>query len=320
MRRKIIVVGSYNTDLRIKAGKIPNPGETVIDGIFSSGGGGKGANQAVAAVRTGADVSFIARVGSDVLGKEGLQRLADEGIDTRFITQDPKHATGVAFIVVDHRGENSIVVASGANALLSPHEIEKAQHEIASAKVLLVQLESPLVTVRSAIEIARRNDVLVILNPAPAQPLPNDLLGLVDIITPNIVEAEMLTGVKISDDESLRTIAQLFLDRGIKIVAITLGKKGIFLATKNAMESIPAFDVHAIDSTGAGDVFSGSLAAFIAEGMPIEEAARMAVASASISVTRIGALISGPHRTEIEKFISDNTRSESEILERQIHE
>ena len=313
-------MGSYNTDLRIKAGKIPNPGETVIDGIFSSGGGGKGANQAVAAVRTGADVSFIARVGSDVLGKEGLQRLADEGIDTRFITQDPKHATGVAFIVVDHRGENSIVVASGANALLSPHEIEKAQHEIASAKVLLVQLESPLVTVRSAIEIARRNDVLVILNPAPAQPLPNDLLGLVDIITPNIVEAEMLTGVKISDDESLRTIAQLFLDRGIKIVAITLGKKGIFLATKNAMESIPAFDVHAIDSTGAGDVFSGSLAAFIAEGMPIEEAARMAVASASISVTRIGALISGPHRTEIEKFISDNTRSESEILERQIHE
>ncbi|MFA5832899.1 MAG: ribokinase [Bacteroidota bacterium] len=311
MKNKVVVIGSYNTDLTIKTGRIPRPGETVIGGIFSEGGGGKGANQAVAAVRAGAKVSFIARVGNDVLGKEGIQRLSEERIDTRYVFHDTDVATGVAFIVVDERGENSIVVASGANARLHPADIEKAKEEISSAAVLLVQLESPLDAVLAAIKNAHRNGTIVILNPAPAQVLEASILKEIDIITPNKVEAEMLTGTKVTDEESMRTISKKFFDYGIKNVLITLGSKGIFAGLSGSMELIPAYQVRSIDSTGAGDVFSGSLAAFLSEGMSIEKGARMANASASISVTRMGAQNSAPRRTEIEKFIATHASSEA---------
>ncbi len=314
MKNKVVVIGSYNTDLTIKTARIPRPGETVIGGIFSEGGGGKGANQAVAAVRAGVDVSFIARVGNDVLGKEGIQRLTDEGIDTRYIFQDKDVATGVAFIVVDERGENSIVVASGANARLSVADMENAKEEILSAGVLLVQLESPLDTIYSAIKKSRENGTIVILNPAPAQPLDKNFLQQIDIITPNKVEAEMLTGIKVTDEESLRVITKKFFEFGIKTVLITLGSKGVFIGLQDTMELIPAFKVRSIDSTGAGDVFSGSLAAFLSEGMSIENAVRMANASGSISVTRMGAQNSAPHRKEIENFMASYVHSEAEAL------
>jgi len=304
MRNRVVVVGSYNTDLIIKTGRIPRPGETVIGGSFSRGGGGKGANQAVAAARAGAGVSFVARVGIDALGQEGMERLAREQIDTRHVIQDPGCPTGVAFIVVDERGENSIVVASGANGLLGPSDIEKAYETIAGAGVLLVQLESPLDAVRSAIHVARRNGVLVILNPAPAQPLESVLLRDVDILTPNRGEAEMIAQRPISDEASLRDVARAILDEGAQHVLITLGQKGVYAASKESMEFLPAYAVHAIDSTGAGDVFSGSLAAFLAEGMTVGESVRLAIAASSLSVTRMGTQAAAPVRSEIDAFFA----------------
>ncbi|MFA5803467.1 MAG: ribokinase [Melioribacteraceae bacterium] len=309
MKNKVVVVGSYNTDLTIKTTRIPSPGETIIGGIFTEGGGGKGANQAVAAVRAGANVSFIARVGNDALGKEGIQRLTEEQIDTRYIFQDCEVATGVAFIVVDEWGENSIVVASGANARLSPDDIETVHDEIASASVLLVQLESPIETIRAAIKKSHEKGGIVILNPAPAQPLGADILNQIDIITPNEVEAEMITGIKVTDEESLHSIVKKFFEYGIKNVLITLGSKGVFAGLPNKMEFFPAHIVTPLDTTGAGDVFSGALAAFLSKGMLIEEAVGMAIASASLSVTRMGAQNSAPQLNEIENFIAANLSS-----------
>lgn len=314
MRNDVVVVGSYNTDLTIRTGRLPRPGETVIDGLFSKGGGGKGANQAVAAARAGADVSFVARVGDDTHGREGLQRLKEEHVNTQYVIQDSETSTGVAFILVDKHGENSIVVAAGANARLSPSDIEKAMPAISGARVLLAQLESPLDAVGSAIHLARRKGAVVMLNPAPAQPLEDALLCNVDIITPNRLEAEMITGMKISDEASLRSVARRILDFGIKHAIITLGPRGVIWATKDAVEVIPAYQVRAIDSTGAGDVFSGSLAAFLAEGMAVEESVRMAIASASISVTRIGAQVSAPLRSEVEAFIANYVPSETQTF------
>lgn len=314
MKSKVVVVGSYNTDLTIKTGRIPRPGETIIGGVFSEGGGGKGANQAVAAARTGANVSFIARVGNDTLGKLGIQRLGEEGICTDYIFRDTHAATGVAFIVVDERGENSIVVASGANAKLSSTDIDKANDEISSADVLLVQLESPVDAIYSAIKKAHDKGAMVILNPAPAQTLSSKILNDIDVITPNKVEAEMITGIKVSDEDSLRSIVLKFFDSGIKTVIITLGSKGMFVGSSEWMKLIPAYKVCPVDSTGAGDIFSGALAAFLAEGMQMEKAVKMAAASASISVTRLGAQSSAPNRKEIEEFLIKYSSSQTEVV------
>jgi len=310
MKNKVVVVGSYNTDLTIKAQRIPRAGETIIGGVYTEGGGGKGANQAVAAARAGADVSFIARVGNDSFGDAGTKRLSNEMIKTKYILRDDEASTGVAFIVVDKQGENCIVVASGANAKLSQADIELASEEISSASVLLVQLESPIETIRAAIKKARKSGTIVILNPAPALTLSKELLRDVEIITPNKVEAEMITGIKVTDEESMRLIAEEFFMSGVKNVIITLGSKGIFTAFQSDMEFLPSYKVDPVDTTGAGDVFSGSLAAFISEGMPIYDAAKMAIAASAMSVMKIGALDSAPHRNEIEKFYSLNTLRE----------
>jgi len=314
MRHHVVVVGSYNTDLTIKTGRIPRPGETVIGGIFSRGGGGKGANQAVAAARAGAGVSFVGRVGIDALGKEGIERLTREHIDSRYVIQDPDYPTGVAFIIVDERGENSIVVASGANGRLGPPDVETALDAIASAGVLLVQLESPMDAVQSAIRLARRNGALVILNPAPAQPLERALLQEVDVLTPNRVEAEMIAQRMIAGEASLRDAAQVILGDGAQHVIITLGQKGVYAASRERMELLPAYAVQTMDSTGAGDVFSGSLAAFLAGGMTMGEALRMAIAASSLSVTRMGTQAAAPLRSEIDAFVSQAAPSRLEVL------
>lgn len=313
MKNKVVVIGSYNVDMTIKTKKIPSPGETVIGGSFSTGGGGKGANQAIAAARLGADVSFIARVGNDLLGQEAIKKLNNEHIDTRFIFRDNQLPTGVAFIVVDDSAENSIVVASGANAALSVEDIENVKAELLSADILLVQLESPVETVKAAINIAKQNGATVILNPAPAQKLDTALLTNIDIITPNIVEAEMLTGIKVTDTECLTKIVNKFFEYGIKNVFITMGSKGYFAGSINTSVIVPAYKVTSVDTTGAGDVFSGSLAAFLAEGIPIEIAARMANGAASISVTRVGAQNSAPKKVEVEEFMMSHNIIESEI-------
>jgi ribokinase len=314
MTNSVVVVGSYNTDLTIKTKRIPRPGETVIDGVFSRGGGGKGANQAVAAARLGASVCLIARLGDDPLGREALARLIDEDINTQHVLLDAHVPTGVAFIVVDEHGENSIVVASGANSRLTPVDIEKANDVIASARVLLIPLETPLDAIRSAVALAHRTDSLVILNPAPVQPLDEKLLSAIDILTPNSVEAEMLTGVKITDAASLRAASKRLLECGVGKVLITLGKRGVFFASAENEEWIPAFKVQAVDSTGAGDVFNGALAAFLAEGTTVELAIRKASAAAAIAVTRMGAQVSAPRRSEIEQFMHTHIASQPEAI------
>jgi ribokinase len=311
MTNSVAVIGSYNTDLTIKAGSIPRPGETVLGGVFTRGGGGKGANQAVAAARVGAGVSMIAKVGDDPLGREAVARLTAERIDTRYVLLDPDFPTGVAFIMVDSLGENSIVVASGANSRLSAADVEGASAAIRGASVLLVQLESPLEAVRAAVRIAHGCGSLVILNPAPVTALDNALLREVDIITPNALEAEMLTGVPISGTESLKAAAGALLGHGISRVLITLGSRGVFSATAESSGLIPAFKVGAVDSTGAGDVFNGALAAFLAGGTKVEDAIRKASGAAAIAVTRMGAQVSTPFRPEIEAFISGRSAPEA---------
>lgn len=306
MKNKVVVVGSYNTDLTIKTDRIPRPGETIIGGRFSESGGGKGANQAVAAARAGADVSLVARVGNDVLGREGIERLSREEISTRYMFSDTEAPTGVAFIVVDKNGENSIVVASGANSKLSSIDIELAESEILSADVVLLQLESPIRTIETVINKSYEKGITIILNPAPAHPLSENLLQKINTITPNRVEAEMLTGIKVTDEESLRLITKRLFDFGIKNVLITLGPRGVFAGLQDMMEFIPSFKVNTVDSTGAGDVFNGSLAAFLSNGIPMKKAIKLANASAAISVTRLGAQNCAPTRLEIEKFISYN--------------
>jgi ribokinase len=303
MNKSIVVVGSSNTDMVVKAARIPRPGETILGGRFSIAPGGKGANQAVAASRAGGDVTLIARVGEDMFGEQALIGFARDNINVRHIIRDSEMPSGVALIMVDEKGENSIAVASGCNACLMPHDIEKAEKAIDSARILLMQLEVPLETVRKAAEIASANGVEVLLNPAPAQPLDDDLLKKISLLTPNETEAEMLTGIKVFDEQSAGAAAESLRERGVKMVFITLGAKGVYAASSEFRGIIPAFEVKAEDTTAAGDVFNGVLAVSLAEGKCLLDAVRFASAAAAISVTRMGAQTSAPHRNEIEEFL-----------------
>lgn len=303
MPSKVVVVGSYNTDMTIKAARIPRPGETILGGRFAIGAGGKGANQAVAAARAGARVWLVARIGNDAFGEEALRRIQHEYINTDYLRRDSEAATGVACIVVDDAGENSIVVASGANANLQPNDLSAAEEIIAQADVVLLQLESPLPTVMAAVRLAAKHGVTVVLNPAPAQTLPANLLEHVTIISPNEVEAEMLTGVKIDGEKNLVAAAQRLHAQGPPTVLITRGPKGVFISSAGETHLLPAFQVTAIDTTGAGDVFNGCLAAFLTKARSLTAAATMASAAAAISVTRLGAQASAPRLAEIENFL-----------------
>jgi len=300
---KIVVVGSSNTDMIVKVPRIPRPGETILGGKFSTAAGGKGANQAVAAARAGGQVTFIARVGDDMFGQQALRGFEADGIDVQYVKTDPSEPSGVALIFVDEKGENSIAVASGANACLSPQDVDEAAAAIRSADILLMQLETPLATVQRAAEIARAAGVKVILNPAPAMPLDDALLANLTIITPNESEAELLTGVAVTDTASAEAAAKALLDRGVEVAIITLGSKGALLKTSKLTKVIPGFKVTAVDATAAGDVFNGSLAVALAEGKALEEAVRFANAAAALSVTKLGAQPSIPKREEIERLI-----------------
>jgi len=305
MNNRIVVVGSSNTDMVIKTSRIPRPGETILGGEFHMAAGGKGANQAVAAARAGGDVIFVARVGNDIFGEKAIEGFIHDGIDVRYVFKEPRAASGIALIIVGADGENSIAVASGANANLSTEDIRRAEKEISSAKILLMQLETPLETVRKAAEIAAANKVPVILNPAPARALNARLLRCISILTPNETETEILTNIKIKKTSDMARAAQYLLDKGVQAVLITLGSKGVFAASKTekAGQIIPAFKVKAVDTTAAGDVFNGALAAALAEGKPLLDAARFANAAAALSVTKLGAQPSAPFRKDIEKLL-----------------
>jgi ribokinase len=302
MAQNIVVVGSSNTDMILKLDRIPRLGETILGGEFATAAGGKGANQAVAAARAGGNVTMIARVGRDMFGERARTGLIECGINVEYVqTQDGP--SGVALIFVDKDGENSIGVGSGANAKLSPEDVHRARTAFAIADVVIMQLETPLDTVQAAADMADACGALVILNPAPAQTLPDELLQKISIMTPNETEAEMLTGIPVADEVSCALAAEILIRKGVKAVVITLGARGAFVATETSKLLVPGFQAKSVDTTAAGDTFNGALAVALAEGMPIIDAVRFANAAAAISVTRLGAQPSAPVRAEIENLI-----------------
>ena len=303
---KVVVVGSSNTDMVIKSERIPVPGETVIGGQFLLAPGGKGANQAVAAARLGVEVTFVAKVGQDMLGNQAVENYRKEGINTDYIFRDPDHATGVALILVDAKGENLISVASGANEFLTPADVEKAESVIAEAGVIVVQLETPLAALDCTARLAKKHGVPLILDPAPAPdaPLPGEVLSLLTCIKPNESETERLTGIKVTDHASAQKAADRLLEMGVKTALITLGSEGCLLVEKpHEGIAIPSFKVTAVDSTAAGDAFSGALACGIAQGQTFFQAAQTASAVAALSVTRLGAQPSLPTKAELDEFL-----------------
>ena len=297
--KKIVVVGSCNTDMVIKADRLPVPGETILGGTFFMNPGGKGANQAVAAARMGGSVTLISKTGNDVFGKQSVMLYNAENIKTDYVFSDPKQPSGVAMITVDSNGENCIVVASGANASLSPADIDKARKEIESSDLVLMQLEIPVETVEYVAEMAHRKGIPVILNPAPARTLPETLLKNLYIIIPNKSEAEILSGIKVTDQESARKAAAIISAKGVDIVVITLGSQGALIKEKEEYHFVEAFKVDTIDTTAAGDTFCGSVCVGLSEGKSISEAVEMAARAAALTVTRMGAQGSIPYRPEL---------------------
>ena len=297
--KKILVVGSSNTDMVIKTQNFPAPGETILGGRFLMNAGGKGANQAVAAARLGGMVTFVGKIGNDIFGKQAIQQLEDEGINVDFVTVDPENPSGVALITVDRSGENSIVVAPGSNGTLSPADFNEAKAELDESEFILMQLEIPIPTVEHIARISVEKMKKVILNPAPAAKLSDELLKNLYLITPNETEAELLTGIKVIDEQTALKAATILNEKGIEIVIITMGSAGAFLLANGKSEIISAPKVEAVDTTAAGDTFNGALVVALSEGKTIQESIAFANKAASISVTRVGAQSSVPFRKEI---------------------
>ncbi len=295
---KIFVLGSANTDMVVKAKKLPLPGETILGGTFLMNAGGKGANQAVAAARLGGRVTLVAKVGNDIFGKQTINGLQQERIDTRFVFIDNETPSGTALIMVNEEGENCIAVAPGANANLLPADILTVQ-DIAEAEIILMQLEIPMETIAAVVKIARRNNQKVILNPAPAQKLDDELMSGLFLITPNETEASILTGIKVIDEATAAEAAAVFLKKGVQHVIITLGKQGAYFQSETLKLKVVAPPVTAKDTTAAGDTFNGAITVAITEKMNWEQTIKFAVEAASISVTRMGAQSSIPYRKEI---------------------
>ncbi len=282
----------------VKAKKLPLPGETVLAGTFFMNAGGKGANQAVAAARLGGNVTFVSKVGNDIFGKQTVESLKKDMINTDFVFTDEKAPSGTALILLNEEGENCIVVAPGANANLLPSDIEKVK-DISSAEIILMQLEIPMETIAFIAKKAKANHQKVIINPAPAQKLDDELLNGLFLVTPNETEATLLTGVTVLNDETASQAAHIFLNKGVQNVIITLGKQGAYFQNNTLKLKINAPIVQAMDTTAAGDTFSGAIAVAITEKMDWEIAIRFAIEAASVSVTRLGAQASVPYRNEI---------------------
>jgi ribokinase len=300
---KIFVIGSSNTDMIIQLDRLPVPGETIIGGKFSTAPGGKGANQAVAAARAGGKVTFISRVGSDMFGDQALKGFEKDGMDVSYISRDDNEPSGVALIFIGENGENSIGVASGANAKILPLNLQNLESLLSDGDILLMQLEIPVETIEYAANIASRKNVKIILNPAPAQHLSDELLKKVSIITPNETEAEILTGIKVSNDDDAKKAADILKKKGVETVIITLGSRGAFVFNDKLSGLVPSFKVKAVDTTAAGDVFNGAFTVALSEGKSIKDAVLFGNAAAALSVTKLGAQPSAPHKNEIENML-----------------
>ena len=298
-RKRIVVLGSTNTDMVIAGKKIPVPGETISGGTFLMNPGGKGANQAVAVARLSAKrgcCTFIAKVGDDLFGRETAVRMKKDAIDAKLIV-DKKNPSGTALILVDPKGQNVISVALGSNGTLSPKDIAKYRADIEGASALLMQLETPIATVLTAAKWAHAKGVPVILNPAPAAKLPKELYKCLDWITPNETEAELLTGVKVTDAKSAEKASEVFKRRGVAHVLITMGVKGVYCADTGRI--LPARKVKAVDCVAAGDTFNGGFVVALSEDRSVEESVAFGQKAAAISVTRPGAQASVPWRREV---------------------
>ncbi len=299
MNGNLLVVGSLNMDMVVNVARHPQIGETILGGKFSTFPGGKGANQAVAAARMGAAVTMIGCVGQDGFGEELRASVARDGIDIQYVYVDEKTATGVALITVDDLGQNTIVVASGANLALTPERLLASKQAFATADVLVAQLESPLETVSEALSLAAENRLKVVLNPAPARPLSAEFLSKVDYFIPNEREAMQVVGA-----ETLEAAINQLLGMGVRNLIITLGEKGVLVVTADGRKQIPSYPVKAVDTVAAGDAFVGAFATGISEGLNIDDAVKFGNAAAAISVTRHGAQPSLPLRKEVNEFLA----------------
>ncbi|AHF15589.1 ribokinase [Niabella soli] len=297
---KIAVVGSTNMDMVVNAERIPVPGETILASNFFMNPGGKGANQAVAVARMGGDALFVSKVGNDVFGRQSSQLFNEEGIDTRFMLSDEVLPSGVALITVDQKGENSIVVSQGANNSLLPADFtSEVLNELEQCNMLLMQFEIPMETILFIAKYAASRNIKVVVNPAPVQDIPAELLQYVHIITPNETEAGLLTGTKVRSLASAQQAAKMIMEKGVPIVIITLGAQGALVCENGRMSVVPAAPVTAIDTTAAGDVFNGALVVALSNGMPIPEATKFACRAAALSVTKEGAQSSIPYYNEV---------------------
>lgn len=303
---KLVVLGSVNADHVLQVASFPRPGETLHGHSYCVIPGGKGANQAVAAARLGADIAFIACVGDDSFGHQMRDTFARDGMNTEAVMIEDNIPTGIAMIQVAATGENSICISAEANGCLTPERLAPHHHLIEQADTLLMQLETPMETIEAAAKIAKQAGTRVVLNPAPAQPLSDDLLQHLDMITPNETEAELLTGVKVDNVTTAQQAADALHAKGIKRVLITLGSQGVWLSDNGKGRQVPGFRVDAKDTTAAGDTFNGALLTALQEGREMEEAIRFAHAAAAISVTRFGAQTSIPHRREVERFLMEH--------------
>ena len=294
----IFVIGSTNTDMVVKTDQFPLPGETKLGGRFFMHAGGKGANQAVAAARLGGRVTLVTKLGKDIFGKQSLEGFKKENINIQFVFLEENSPSGTALIIVNEEGENCIVVAPGANAHLLPADIDKVGN-FRDAAIVLMQLEIPMETLNYAAKMTRTNHQKLIINPAPAQKLEDELLNGLFLITPNETEANFLTGIPVVDEKSASRAAEVFLNKGVQHVIITLGSQGAYFQDRHIQFKIPAPRVKAVDTTAAGDVFSGAMAVALTEDMEWEKAIQFAVQAASVSVTRMGAQSAVPYRNEI---------------------
>jgi ribokinase len=309
-RPDIVVLGGANIDYLVRGKTLPRPGETIDGFEFLKAGGGKGANQAVAAARLGASVAFIGRVGRDAAGDELLDLLRTERIDVRFVTRDPKARTGVALVMIDHAGEKQIMVAPGANGLLSVREVRRARDLISSSQVLLTQFEIPMASVLEAARFAGDAGVPLVVDPAPPQPVPGELIHRAAIIRPNSAEAEAMTGVKVTDTASGREAARRLLELGAGAVATQAGDDGDLLVWNAGEQLFPRLRVKAVDATGAGDAFAAALAVALCEKRSLIEAGAFANAAAALATTKFGAQPAMPYREDVVRLMRRSNRRE----------